>query len=76
MDAIATLSRDEIRRRAEALGPWFHNIDLDGVATAPNHFLGDYPAVKWKGFAQAIPRISPARPCSISAATAASTRSR
>src|SRR5215212_6642831 len=55
MDAIATLSRDEIRRRAEALGPWFHNIVLDGVATAPNHFLGDYPAVKWKGFSQAIP---------------------
>jgi tRNA (mo5U34)-methyltransferase len=55
MNAIATLSRDEIRRRAEALGPWFHNIVLDGVATAPNHFLGDYPAVKWKGFSQAIP---------------------
>jgi len=55
MDAIATLSRDEIKRRAEALGPWFHNIVLDGVATAPNHFLGDYPAVKWKGFSQAIP---------------------
>ena len=55
MDAIATLSRDEIRRRAEALGPWFHNIDLDGVATAPDHFLGDYPAVKWQRFAQAIP---------------------
>src|SRR5215212_95917 len=55
MDAIATLSRDEIKRRAEALGPWFHNIVLDGVATAPNHFLGDYPTVKWKGFSQAIP---------------------
>ena len=34
----------------EALGPWFHNIDLGGVATAPNHFLGDYPAVKWCRF--------------------------
>src|SRR3954464_2082804 len=55
MNGIATLSRDEIRRRAEALGPWFHNIVLDGVPTAPNHFLGDYPAVKWKAFSQAIP---------------------
>jgi len=55
MNAIATLSREEIRRRAEALGPWFHNIVLDGVATAPNHFLGDYPAVKWKSFSEAIP---------------------
>src|SRR3954453_10426276 len=55
MNAIATLSRDEIKRRAEALGPWFHNIVLDGGATAPNHFLGDYPAVKGKGVSQAVP---------------------
>ncbi|MFE0752421.1 TIGR04290 family methyltransferase [Inquilinus sp. NPDC058860] len=53
---MARLSGEEIRRRAEALGPWFHNIDLDGVATAPDHFLGDYPAVKWKAFAGAIPQ--------------------
>jgi tRNA (mo5U34)-methyltransferase len=46
----------EIRRRAEALGPWFHNLDLGGgVRTAPDHFLGDYPAVKWRRFAHAIP---------------------
>jgi tRNA (mo5U34)-methyltransferase len=56
MNAIATLTRDEIKRRAEALGPWFHNIVLNGVPTAPNHFLGDYPAVKWKSFADAIPK--------------------
>lgn len=53
---MGRMSGDEIRRRAEALGPWFHNIDLDGVATAPDHFLGDYPAVKWKAFAGAIPQ--------------------
>lgn len=47
---------DEIRRRAEALGPWFHNIHLGGgIWTAPNHFLGDYPAVKWRRFADAVP---------------------
>lgn len=47
---------DEIRRRAEALGPWFHNIHLGGgVWTAPDHFLGDYPAVKWRRFADAVP---------------------
>ena len=46
---------DEIRRQATALGPWFHNIDLGGVATAPEHFLGDYPAVKWRRFAHALP---------------------
>jgi tRNA (mo5U34)-methyltransferase len=46
---------DEIRRRAEALGPWFHNMELGGVWTAPDHFLGDYPGVKFRGFAHAIP---------------------
>ncbi len=45
-----------LRRQADALGPWFHNIDLgDGVWTAPDHFLGDYPNVKWRRFAEAIP---------------------
>lgn len=46
--------RRAIRQRVEALGPWFHNIDLAGVATAPAHFLGDYPAVKWRRFEHAI----------------------
>ena len=49
------LSSLEIRRQVEALGPWFHNIDLAGVATAPDHFLGNYPYVKWQKFASAIP---------------------
>ncbi|MBV9520019.1 MAG: TIGR04290 family methyltransferase [Hyphomicrobiales bacterium] len=48
-------SAEEIRKRAQALGPWFHNIELGGVVTAPDHFLGDYPAVKWNKFADAIP---------------------
>jgi tRNA (mo5U34)-methyltransferase len=49
------LSNDEIRHRIEVLGPWFHNIELRGVPTAPDHFLGNYPYVKWKRFADAIP---------------------
>jgi len=49
------LTQAEIRERAAALGDWFHNIDLEGVPTAPNHFLHDYPNVKWKRFAHAIP---------------------
>ena len=51
----STLAGTRSARRAEALGPWFHNIDLNGVRTAPDHFLGDYPAVKWRSFADAIP---------------------
>ena len=49
------LSRDAIERRIRELGDWFHNIDLHGVRTAPAHFLGDFPAVKWKRFAHALP---------------------
>ncbi len=42
-------------RRIRELGPWFHNLQLGGVRTAPDHFLGDYPAVKWRRFAHAVP---------------------
>jgi tRNA (mo5U34)-methyltransferase len=50
------LSRDEIARRVAALGPWFHNLDLGGVPTAPDHFLGDYPAMKWRRFSHTVPQ--------------------
>jgi tRNA (mo5U34)-methyltransferase len=46
----------DIERRVRELGPWFHNLDLHGVRTAPDHFLGDYPSVKWVNFAHAVPR--------------------
>jgi tRNA (mo5U34)-methyltransferase len=49
------LSEAQIRQRVRELGPWFHNLDLGGALIAPDHFLGDYPAVKWRGFAHAIP---------------------
>jgi tRNA (mo5U34)-methyltransferase len=51
----AALSPERIRQRVSELGPWFHNLNLGGVQTAPEHFLGDYPAVKWQRFAGAIP---------------------
>ena len=49
-------SVQEIERRVDELGPWFHNLVLKGVETAPHHFLGDYPRAKWRGFESAIPR--------------------
>lgn len=49
------LSTEQIRQRVAELGEWFHNLDLDGVHTAPDHFLGDYPQVKWQQFSCAIP---------------------
>jgi tRNA (mo5U34)-methyltransferase len=48
-------TQERIRARAEKLGPWFHNLDLHGVKTAPEHFLGDYPNLKWQRFCHAIP---------------------
>ncbi len=48
-------SREVIRAEVERLGPWFHNIDLAGISTAPDHFLGDYPNVKFQRFAHALP---------------------
>ena len=47
--------QDEIRRKVEELGEWFHNLNLHGVETAPEHFLGDFPNVKWKHIAPALP---------------------
>lgn len=49
------LTAHEIEKRVRDLGEWFHNLDLRGVKTAPRHFLGDYPNVKWRRFAHAIP---------------------
>ncbi len=54
-DMTAKLSPDEIRRRVEQLGPWFHNMDVGGVRTAPDHFLYDYPNEKFQRFAHALP---------------------
>jgi len=44
-----------LERRIQELGPWFHNMLVGGVRTEPNHFLGDYPAVKYRHIAQALP---------------------
>src|SRR4051812_20133691 len=52
---ILTAEQENIARGIAERGPWFHNIDLHGVKTAPNHFLGDYPEIKWKRIASAFP---------------------
>jgi len=46
----------DLRQKVEALAPWFQNMELgDGLQTAPEHFLGDYPAFKFRRFADALP---------------------
>jgi tRNA (mo5U34)-methyltransferase len=52
---LRPVPRSQIEERIETLGPWFHNIDLNGVWTAPDHFLGDYPGAKFKRFAPHLP---------------------
>lgn len=49
------MKTEEIQQRVTDLGTWFHNMNLGGVQTAPNHFLGDYPATKWSKIQKGIP---------------------
>ena len=55
MNSDQTIHTGEIQERVRKLGKWFHNMNLCGVWTAPDHFLGDYPNIKWRRFAHAIP---------------------
>jgi tRNA (mo5U34)-methyltransferase len=49
------MNQASIVARLRELGEWFHNMDLDGIQTAPEHALGDYPSCKWRHFEHAIP---------------------
>ena len=44
-----------LKTRIQELGPWFHNLSLRGVQTAEDHFLGDYPQVKFDSFRNSLP---------------------
>lgn len=48
LETQVTSVRSSTEKQVAELGPWFHNLHLpDGTQTAPNHRLGDFPAVKW-----------------------------
>ena len=47
--------RARLEARIRELGPWFHNLEIGGIPTAPEHYLGDYPAFKWRRFAHVVP---------------------
>src|SRR5881275_2142375 len=53
---LRAVPRTDLEARIVALGPWFHNINLGGTWTAPDHFLGDYPGAKFRRFAPQLPR--------------------
>ncbi|PHK93482.1 TIGR04290 family methyltransferase [Pseudoroseomonas rhizosphaerae] len=50
------MNPDRIGEEAAKLGPWFHNLLLHGVPTAPEHALGNYPACVWQYFSHALPQ--------------------
>ena len=33
-----SLAPSQVQKQIAALGPWFHNMDIAGLATAPDHF--------------------------------------
>lgn len=46
-----------MRDAMERLGPWFHNVHLpQGLQTAPDHWLGDFPTNKWETIWPFIPQ--------------------
>jgi tRNA (mo5U34)-methyltransferase len=50
------MTADELASEVRALAPWFHNMDLGGgIWTAPDHFLGNYPADNFARFEAAVP---------------------
>ena len=49
-------SPGDLEQRIAELGEWFHNLNLRGVPTAPHHFLGDFPAIKWEHIRRALPQ--------------------
>lgn len=55
MDDRRLTEQTDLKAKIAELGPWFHNLDINGVRTAPEHFLGDYPAFKWRRFCDVIP---------------------
>jgi tRNA (mo5U34)-methyltransferase len=52
---LRAVPRSDLQERIATLGPWFHNMNLKGVWTAPDHFLGDYPGAKFRRFAPRLP---------------------
>ena len=52
---VGIQDRDEIRKRVAELSPWFHDLDLHGVRTAPDHPLGSFLQDLWGTVEPAFP---------------------
>jgi tRNA (mo5U34)-methyltransferase len=49
------ITREEVAAAVSALGPWFHDLELCGVRTAPDHPLGDFLEKLWRVVSPAFP---------------------
>lgn len=49
------LSREAIEEQVRSRGPWFHDLDLHGVRTAPDHPLGDFLNDLWITISPGLP---------------------
>ncbi|HET8657173.1 MAG TPA: TIGR04290 family methyltransferase [Longimicrobiaceae bacterium] len=49
-------SAGELEERVRSLDPWFHDLDLHGVHTAPDHPLGNFLRDLWAQVEPAFPR--------------------
>ena len=55
-DTLTNQNASDLQAEVDGLGPWFHNLHLpQGVQTAPEHPLGDFPASKWETIAPFVP---------------------
>jgi tRNA (mo5U34)-methyltransferase len=50
-----TAERAGLEERVRALGPWFHDLELRGVRTAPEHPLGNFLRDLWSQVEGAFP---------------------
>lgn len=47
---------NDLQKEIQDLKPWFHNLHLpQGIQTAPDHWLGNFPSFKWEEIAGFIP---------------------
>jgi len=52
----AVPEQSEIRERVRELGPWFHDLEIRGIRTAPDHPLGSFLQELWTQVEPAFPQ--------------------
>jgi tRNA (mo5U34)-methyltransferase len=53
---MITIAPEELQSRVRDLDPWFHDLNLHGVRTAPNHPLGNFLQDLWSMVEPAFPK--------------------